>query len=292
MLKPVKIFTFSTFFIIILITFFSLFSNSHAAKVNRRAHIVCKIDETAYWDGSRAYCCNGTAYEVSEYRWACCQEPNPKIIKDFFGNTYCCPIESDYAANSGSQYQDRGCCLDGRMEMTVVDPQPESSYDPSLITSSMCCYPDEQTFSATAASYLGRYSGCCPPDMAVMDWKGVYMGSYYRGTKCCTPGATLGACCQPGDNPQPTVTLRGDTELCCPMGATAAGGRCCNSDEEASAYTTYKEYNGSWIEDTINNDACCKKGQVYTYDGCCDAANAISKEFWDLGHHKKALRCG
>ena len=253
MLKPVKIFTFSTFFIIILITFFSLFSNSHAAKVNRRAHIVCKIDETAYWDGSRAYCCNGTAYEVSEYRWACCQEPTPKALKDIKGNRYCCSEDVDYAADSGSQYQGRGCCLPGMMEMTYVYPQPTSSYDETN-TSSVCCYPGENPFYSLAASYLGRTLGCCPSNMEVVSGEHWYLQKPYRGLKCCTPGSTFETCCQPGDNPQPTLTLRG-TKLCCPMGATASSGRCCNSDEEPSAYTTYKEYYGSWIEDTINNGA-------------------------------------
>ncbi len=273
-----------------LAIFSNVISVSYAETIQRQAYRVCKENETAYWNGSGSACCNGMPYEISQYQWACCQEPTPKALKDIKGNRYCCSEDVDYAADSGSQYQGRGCCLPGMMEMTYVYPQPTSSYDETN-TSSVCCYPGENPFYSLAASYLGRTLGCCPSNMEVVSGEHWYLQKPYRGLKCCTPGSTFETCCQPGDNPQYTLAANKSKGLCCPEGATASSGRCCNSDEIASAYYSYvPNGDGGWDVDTFN-DACCPMGKVYTKDGCCDASKASTQIFWDLGHQKKALRC-
>ncbi|MBE6449936.1 MAG: hypothetical protein E7013_04535 [Alphaproteobacteria bacterium] len=216
----------------------------------------CYNSTEAVWNGSYVQCCSEgeVAAQADSGKAQCCPKDKPQLASYVTtGTPICCEEGVKDAVYNTSQYQSSGCCTDGRVGK--VDPSGRQAY---------CCEPDEKAF------YSGNYgtsirddqarliAGCCPSDREVVSATtddGIF-------SKCCTPGSTMTACCQPGDNPQrvPWIHATGitNTDKCCPEGSTSADskGNCCPAGQEAMQH----DYGST----------CCPIGQqVFAYYPSC-----------------------
>ena len=117
---------------------------AHAKIIQRKMHMVCQEHESAYWDGSKGVCCDGSVYQpdIEDTSYACC--PTGKEVSIVMGKenlNHCCS-EGQKAYWSGSSAQ---CCATATHQIVTnyINGQTETAY--------ACCKTKEDT--------LDNYSG-------------------------------------------------------------------------------------------------------------------------------------
>ena len=235
-----------------------------------------------------AKCCNGGIWKDKGGTYGCCEDPKPQATwtHETTYNRYCC-AEGETAADSESQYQNSGCCTDGRV---ALEAQPGGYGE----VHSYCCYPGEGVFNnAEQQKFQNRWGGCCPVGMEVLYHREVHNNwdpdalAYYTITQddtltgfsnCCVPGTTYNQCCQL-DSPNLKHNSLGDFVSCCPDGQTAycevfdKDGKCvhyqCSSTPCRPYCDRYDHYTGKCVVGGCQTDADCTFAVVNNRTGCC-----------------------
>ena len=87
-------------------------------------HMVCQEHESAYWDGSKGVCCDGSVYQKDENKYACC--PTNQFVKNVSGSPYQTCCANDYLSgyilddvvmccsnDPNADDQNKQCCTNG-----------------------------------------------------------------------------------------------------------------------------------------------------------------------------------
>lgn len=240
-------------------------------------------------DYGYAKCCNGGIYDDNGETYGCCNDPEKPQGTWWLGTTkqVSCCAEGETAANNYSQYQNNGCCTDGRVAL-------EGKPDGWGTVLSYCCYPGEGVFdNAEVRHFQDRTNGCCPVGMDVLYHREVHHNwdpdalAYYTITQddtlttmsnCCVPGTTYNQCCQP-DSPNLKHNSLGDFVSCCPDGQTAycetfdKDGKCvdykCSSTPCRPYCERYDHYTGKCVVGGCQTDSTCDFAVVNNRTGCC-----------------------
>lgn len=165
---------------------FSIIIFPTSAKViNRQAYMVCQANETAYWNGSSAHCCNKTTTPVigDDKRYACCE----KWQKAYLVNetVECC--SNDPNADDGI------CCLNSNeVAYSSTDCVPDAYADevgiPSFVNvrcsqkakKDSCCDGTVYEVTPTREDKRGPFY-CCPSGGTIYD-------DLRIGLNCAPPG--------------------------------------------------------------------------------------------------------
>ena len=109
---------------------FSVFTLPAQAKIiQRKMHMVCQEHESAYWDGAKGVCCDGSVYQpdIEDTSYACCPTGKEVSIVQGKENLNHCCSEGQKAYWNGSSAQ---CCATATHQIVTnyISGQTDTAY--------------------------------------------------------------------------------------------------------------------------------------------------------------------